>query len=80
MQARTDLCADEGDANSPREIPAVCAIKVKDAKTDQCRNNEDDRNQQEQLTVGDILEKIELSVTDIRSLLANKLIMLKVKH
>jgi SAM-dependent methyltransferase len=39
-----------------------------------------DQNQQDQLTVGNILEKIELSVTDVRSLLANKLIMLKVKQ
>ena len=38
-----------------------------------------DQNQH-QLTVRNILEKIELSITDIRALLASKLIMLKVKQ
>jgi hypothetical protein len=37
-----------------------------------------DQNQQHQLTVRAILEKVELSIADVRALLANKLIMLKV--
>jgi hypothetical protein len=36
-----------------------------------------DKNQTEKLTVSQILASIELSITEIRSLLANKLIMLK---
>ena len=36
-----------------------------------------DQNQQQQLTVKAILEKVELSIDNVRSLLANKMIMLK---
>ena len=36
-----------------------------------------DKNQGQQLTVGEILEKVELSIENVRSLLADKLIMLK---
>jgi SAM-dependent methyltransferase len=35
-----------------------------------------DKNYEQQLSVGDILKSIELSIADVRSLLANKLIML----
>jgi hypothetical protein len=38
-----------------------------------------DKNQQ-QLTVSELLNAIELSIDSVRSLLANKLIMLKVKN
>lgn len=36
-----------------------------------------DKNQGQQLTVGEILEKVELSIENVRSLLADKLIMVK---
>jgi SAM-dependent methyltransferase len=39
-----------------------------------------DKNYEQQLSVGDILKSIELSITDVRSLLANKLIMLSKSH
>ena len=36
-----------------------------------------DKNQGQQLTVGKILEKVELSIENVRSLLTDKLIMIK---